>query len=259
MYNLAPKNAPWFEHLTDSLRGLGEAAREWQIADRAAVLAEAHMQMERRTLHEGKTTHQPGPDTQGWARQSRTRTPHADAFFTLHRIYMEQRFRTRREYHQAAMLFASGAAWAIKQVQAGERPHQVVFDLDGYERPEPMPHAYRIEGLDRYSNARKLKAAYERLLSMEMAAEHAEEIAGRDDHEVTERDAADMWDAADAARGMEDAAYAYGLLAERALQFVLLGPKDEHRKQLAAARAAAAQQTEASNQADETGSQDVDK
>lgn len=237
MYNLAPKNAPWFEHLTDSVRGLGEAAREWQLADRAAVLAEAHMQLERRTLHEGKTTHQPGPDTQGWARRVRTRTPHADVFFTLQRIYMEHRFRTRREYRQAALLYVSGAAWAIARVRAGEQPDRVVFDLDGYETPAPVPHAYKIEDLGNYVHARKVERAYQRLLSMEMAYEHAEEIAGRDDHEVTERDASDMWDAADAARGLEDAAYAYGLLAEEALGFVLLGPKDAHRKQLAAARA----------------------
>ncbi|MEU6491125.1 hypothetical protein ABZ890_12110 [Streptomyces sp. NPDC046984] len=240
-YNLAPKNAPWFEHLTDSVRGLGEAAREWQLADRAAALAEAHVELERSTLHEGKVRHQPGPDTPPFYRSTRTRTPHADAFFTLHRIYMEHRFRTRREYGHAALLFASGGAWAIRQVQAGEQPDRVAFELDGYEQPAPMPHRYKVEGVDNYVHARKIAEAYDRLLSMEMAAEHAEEIAGRDDRDVTERDASDMFDAADAARGLEDAAYAYGLLAEQALMYVLLGPKDAHRKQLAEQRVAQAQ------------------
>lgn len=238
-YNLAPENAPWFEHLTDSVRGLGEAAREWRLADRAAALAEAHVGLERRVLHEGRVTHQPGPDTLPFRRHTHTNhRPHTRAFFELQRIYMEHRWLTRRRYRESAMLFASGAAWAIAHVQAGEQPRQVVFDLDGYERPGPMPHGYRVECLGPYVGAKKLAAAYEQLLAKDHAREVAEEIAGRDEDEVTERDAGDMFDAADAARGIEDAAYEYGLLVEQALGFVLLGPKDAHRKRLAEERAA---------------------
>lgn len=238
-YNLAPENAPWFEHLTDSVRALGEAAREWRLADRAAALAEAHVGLERNVLHEGRVTHQPGPDTVPFRRHTRTNhRPHTRAFFELQRIYMEHRWLTRRRYRESAMLFASGAAWAIARVQAGEQPGQVVFDLDEYESPAPMPHPYGVTGLDGYLHARKLTQAYERLLAKDHAREVAEEIAGRDEDEVTERDAGDMFDAADAARGIEDAAYEYGCLVEQALGFVLLGPKDAHRKRLAAERAA---------------------
>lgn len=73
---------------------------------------------------------------------------------------------------------------------------------------------------------------------MDMAGEHAEEIAGREDHEVSERDANDMFEAGAIAEGLPDAAYAYGRLAEGALAFVLLGPKAAHREQLAEQRAA---------------------
>lgn len=240
-YNLAPENAPWFEHLTDSVRALGESAHEWRLADRAASLAEAHTQLERSVLHEGRTTHEPGPDTVALHRRTYSNhRPHVRACHELQRIYREHRYLTRRWYGHTAMLFASGAAWAIARVQAGEEPRQVVFTLDHCERPSPTPHHYGVRGLDGYVHAVKVEQAYQRLLAMDHAAEVAEEIAGRDDHEVTERDAGDMFDAADAARGLEDAAYAYGLLAEQALRFVLLGPKDAHRKQLAEQRAAQA-------------------
>ncbi|CBG73473.1 hypothetical protein SCAB_64701 [Streptomyces scabiei 87.22] len=238
-YNLAPKGAPWFEHLTDSVRALGEAAREWQLADRAASLNEAHVGMERSVLHEGRTTHEPGPDTVPLHRRTYdNRRPHVSACYELQRLYREHRSRTRRGYRDTAMLYASGAAWAITQAQTGREPHQVVFTLDHYERPAPIPHGYGIECLGPYAGAKELAAAYEQLRSMHLAEDISEEIAGRPDHEVTERDASDMWEAGDYARGLPDAAYAYGRLLERALQYTLLGPKNAHRRQLAEQRAA---------------------
>lgn len=238
-HNLAPTNAPWFEHLTDSVRALGEAAKEWQTADRAASLAEEHVRLESRSLHEGNAIHRPTSDAP-WPGPGKPHSvrPHVKAVFDLQRIYMEHRFRTQREYCHAALLFASGAAWAIAQVQAGEQPSAVAFGLDTYEPPKAVPHPFHIEGLDRYSEANKVADAYHRLLSMYQAADYAEEIAGREDREVSDRDAGDMFDALAEATGMQEAAYAYGLLAERALQFVLLSPKAAHRKQLASDRAA---------------------
>jgi hypothetical protein len=238
-YNLAPENAPWFEHLTDSIRALGEAAREWQIADRAASLNEAHMDTQRSVLHEGRTTHQPGPDTVPLHRRTRSKHhPHVSAFYQLQRLYREHRSRTRREYRDASLLFASGAAWAISQVQAGEEPRQAVFTLDHCHRPAPIPHDYAVTGLDRYAAAAKVAAVYEQLRSMHLAEDICEEIAGRPDHEVSERDASDMWEAGDYASGLPDAAYAYGRLLESALEYTLLGPKNTHRKQLAEQQAA---------------------
>ncbi|MCC9712046.1 hypothetical protein E4N62_46695 [Streptomyces sp. MNU76] len=238
-YNLAPENAPWFEHLTDSVGALGEAAREWRLADRAASLAEDHTRWERGVLHEGRTTHEPGPDTVPLHRRTYSNhRPHVRAVRELRRAYQEHRSLTRRWYGHTAMLFASGAAWAIAQVQAGGEPRQVVFTLDHYERPAPIPHGYSVEGVEAYAGAEKLAAAYDRLRSTHLAHDVSEEIAGRPDHEVTERDAGEMFEAGDHARGLPDAAYAYGLLLEGALQYVLLDTKDAHRKRLAEQRAA---------------------
>ncbi|NUP19850.1 MAG: hypothetical protein HOZ81_27980 [Streptomyces sp.] len=236
MYNLAPANAPWFEHLVDSVRALGEAAREWQLADQTARLLEAGVELERRNLHEGKILVH-APAARGWDSKPRKSGPHEHAVFDLQKIYMEHRFLTRRRYEHAAMLFASGAARAIVQVQAGEKPDRVLFPLDADRTP--VVGGYKISDLGNYVNAKKIAAAYEQVLRMDQAAEYAEEIAGREDHEVSERDAGDMFEAAAFAEGLPDAAYAYGRLAEGALSFVLLGPKQEHRQQLAEQRATA--------------------
>ncbi|WP_330348137.1 hypothetical protein [Streptomyces sp. NBC_00582] len=242
-FEAAPQPAPWFELLEGSVRALGEAAREWQIADRAAALNVAHLERSNR-FHEGKTTHEPGPGTPVLWRRTRTNhRPHVQAFFTLQRVYGEHRRLTRREYRQAALLFASGAAWAIGLVQDGQEPRQVVFELDGYERPAPVPHPCAIAGLTGWVHGGEVERAYERLTSKQLAFDVCEEIAGRDDRDVTERDANEMFDAADAARGLEDAAYEYGLLAERALGHVLLPARDTHRRQLAEQRAAGAAQS----------------
>ena len=242
MYNLAPAAAPWFEHLIDSVQALGEAAREWQLADQTARLLEAGVELERRALHEGKILVH-GPEARGWDSKPRKRGPHEHAVFDLQKIYMEHRFLTRRRYEHAAMLYASGAARAIAQVQAGKQPERVTFTLDADRTP--VPGGYKISELGNYVNAKKIAEAYEQVLRMDQAAEHAEEIAGREDHEVTEADANDMFEAGAYAQGLPDAAYAYGRLAEGALAFVLLGPKQEHRQQLAAQRAAARDDTPA--------------
>lgn len=233
MYNLAPANAPWFEHLTDSVSALREAAREWQLADQAARLLEANVELERRNLHEGEIS-VAGPETTGWHAKPHRRGPHEHAVFDLQKIYMEHRFLTRRNYEHAAMLFASGTAWAIAQVQAGEKPGAVHFPLD--EDRRPVVGQYSIDGLGNYVDARRIAAAYEQVLSMDVSGEHAEDLAGQD--YVTDHEAGEMFRAAEHAQGLPDAAYAYGRLAEDALQFVLLAPKAAHHKQLAEQRAA---------------------
>ncbi|MEW2570465.1 hypothetical protein [Streptomyces sp. NPDC047070] len=234
-HNMAPANAPWFEHLVDSVRALGEAAREWQLADQQARLLEAGVQFERRSLHEGRILVH-GPATRGYDSKPRTREWHAHAVMDLQKIYMEHRFLTRRRYEHAAMLFASGAARAIAQVRAGEQPVRVLFTLDADRMP--VVGGYKVGDLGNYSGQKALAAAYERVASMDYAAEVAEEIAGREDHEVSERDAGEMFEAGAFAEGLPDAAYEYGRLAEGALRFVLLGARQEHGKELAARRAA---------------------
>lgn len=234
-HNMAPANAPWFEHLTDSVRALGEAAYEWQLADQTARLLEAGVDMGRRNLHEGKILVQ-GSAGRGWDSNPRRFGPHEHAVMDLQKIYMDHRHVTRRNYEHAALLFASGAARAIAEVRAGEQPPRVPFTLDADRTP--LIGGYQIGDLGNYAGRNALTAAYERVLRMDQAREDAEEIAGRDDHEVSERDAGDMFDGWAIAEGLPDAAYAYGRLAEGALRFVLLGPKDAHHKQLAQARAA---------------------
>lgn len=244
-YNLAPVNAPWFEHLTDSVDALGNAAREWKLAHQAAELAHAQTDPMRRILHDGKVTGQPGPEVTGWNAKPFTRTPHVAAVFELQRLYMHTMHHARAEYGHAALLYACGAAWAIRAVRAGEQPARVVFGVDDEGdngQRELVPDDLRLDaGLDafeadRYSKADKLKAACARLTECLGAAEAAEAIG--DQEYVSERDDADAAEYWAIAEGGPDAAYAYGNLLREALGFVLLGPREEHRRQLAEARAA---------------------
>ncbi|WP_405994993.1 hypothetical protein [Streptomyces sp. NBC_00986] len=239
MYNLAPANAPWFEHLIDSVRALGEAALEWKLVQRDA--GTALMKADRLLhFHEGKVTGRPGPEAQGWESRPIDRTPHSSAVFGIRKEYLDAFHRADNAYELAAMCFASGAAWAVRQVQDGETPPLVVLGLTDDGRRQLAPgsldvHLDRMEG--RYAGIGKLSTAYKRVCECLYAREVAEDIGAQS--YVSDHEASQMTDASEAGEGLADAAYAYGLLAERALSFVLLGPKDAHRKQLAVARAEA--------------------
>jgi hypothetical protein len=240
--NLAPANAPWFEHLADSVDALGEAAREWKLAHQAAGLAYERADPMRRVLQGGKVTGQPGPELSGWNAKPFTRSPHSKAVFAIERLCREAKHHTRAEYEHAALLYASGAAWAIRAVRAGEQPARVVFDVDD-ERvlvpgdPDAGVDAFKA---DRYSKANRLEDAFDRLLECLAEGRRAEEIG--DQEYVSERDDAEAAEAWAIAEGTADAAYVYGQLLREALGFVLIGPRHEHRKRLAEARAAEAAQ-----------------
>lgn len=244
MSNLAPANAPWFEHLTDSVDALGNAAREWRLAHQGAELAHDQADPLRRVLHDGKVTGQPGPEAVGWNAKPFTRSPHSKAVFALQRLYLAAMHQACAEYEHAALLYASGAAWAIRAVRAGEQPARVVFGVDdeGDNGRRELVAGDIDAGLDafktdRYSKARKVEAAYDRLLECLAAGRYAEEIG--DQEYVSERDDAEAAECWAIAEGTADAAYAYGHLLREGLGFVLLTPREEHRKQLAVARAEA--------------------
>jgi hypothetical protein len=241
-YNLAPDAAPWFEHLTDSVDALANAAREWKLAAGAAELACEQSDPMRRVVHEGKVTGRPGPQAVGWRARPFTRSPHSRALYALERLHTEAKYRLRAEYAHAALLYASGAAWAVCRVRAGEQPDRVVLGVDDGDNGQrdlvPGELGARVEAFeaDGYSHAAKLQAAYDRLLECLACGRHAEEI-GEQEY-VSERDDAEAAECWAVAEGTADAAYAYGALLRQALGFVLIGPREEHRKQLAARRAA---------------------
>ncbi|MFF3891347.1 hypothetical protein [Streptomyces sp. NPDC001914] len=214
---------PWYEELTDSVTALREAANEYRIARRSAQTLRDSVQLERRRLEEGRIHALPMPDTRGeagWASQPHTRDPHADAIFELTDAYGRLLGATSSAFEYASMLFASGAAWAITQVQKGATPHRVAFERDPQDANHLMSRSFEIVGLDRYSGAPALAAAYERLADCLYSGEVGSGLAGRDylaDHEASE-----MHDLFAHADGTGSAAYAYGVIAESALRFALL-------------------------------------
>lgn len=220
---------PWFEDLTDSVRSLGEAAREYQLAHTAALHLQAGVEIDRRRLSEGKVAGHPGPNATGWHRTPVTREPHAHAVFMLGDTYGALTSRLHELYENAALCFAAGGAWAIRTVQAGHNPNGVILALAD-DRRTLLPGSFRVDGLERYAGARKLAAAYDRLATCLDAAGYAADLDSKDD--LQDHEAGMVHDALSVAAGTADAAYAYGMHTERALQFALLEPRRQfmHRK-----------------------------
>lgn len=230
----------WTESLFDSVYALYETAREFQTAHRAAQLAVQTVDFERRVTHEGRVALEGRTNTYG---RIFTQAPHEKALFSLSRMYDEVESKTRRRYEEAALLYASGAAWAIREVQGGNTPALVTFQTD--DDGDAVPNLMEIPGLVTYSDGPALDAAYDAVRRCMDAAEYGEDLAGRD--YVSEHEAGEMFRAHAAADGLAGAAFAYGLLAQRAVNFVLREPRQAHHRALAAARDAAQQSTPSAN------------
>lgn len=228
------KTQHWTESLFDSVYALYETAREFQTAHRAAQLATLTVDFDRRQLHAGRIAMEGRTNAYG---RTFTRAPHEEAASVLSRLYSTTESTAHRYYEGAALLYASGAAWAIRSVQGGNAPAVIAFQID--DDGDPVPHAMNIPGLETYAGGPELDAAYNRVRDCLDAAEHAEDLAGRD--YVADHEASEMFRAGDVAAGLAEAAFAYGLLAQRALNFVLLEPRRVRSAELAYARAIAQQ------------------
>ncbi|MFG3426176.1 hypothetical protein [Streptomyces californicus] len=222
----------WTESLFDSVYALHETAREYQLAHQLAQTQAATVDFARRVTHEGQITLAGLPN--GWGRDS-TRTPHGQALSGLHRLYSNLESETQSRYEEAALLYASGAAWAVRAVLRGEEPPRVVFQVDDHR--DPCPHALEIPGLDTYAEGPALDAAYAALVRCTQAAEYGEHLGDQD--YVSDHEAGEMHRACAVADGTANAAFAYGLIAQRAVSYVLIGPRRARETELALARAAA--------------------
>lgn len=228
------RSVPWFESLTESVYALGESAREFQYAHRAAVLARQNVDLQRRQIHDGKIGLRGRTNAFGGIL---TQGPHEQALFRLGDIHGKAEDVAHQAYQHAALMYASGAVWAIRSVQSGETPAVVEFttDADG----TAIHHRLDFTGLDRYVDWPKITAHCAGLLVRLQAADYAGDLAGRD--YVSEQEAGEMFECSGVAEGIADAAYEYGLLVERAVHFVLLDAKHAHARQLAAERAGMAE------------------
>ncbi|WP_381797238.1 hypothetical protein [Streptomyces niveus] len=213
------RTLPWFETLTDSVYALGESAREYRRAAQAARLAYESVNPQRVQIHEGRVAVGTG---------SGGTEPHASSVFDVQKAYGDLMHRLENHYAAAAMAYAQGATWAIRQAFAGATPVMVTVP-DGSFLPD-VPEL----GTGRYAGAANLAAARDAASRCLAAGEWAEDASGQD--YVSDHEAGQIDDAWVLAMGAPEALYAYGLLAERAVHFALLGPKREHERALAAAR-----------------------
>lgn len=117
------RNPSWDISLIDSVYALGAAARECQRAYQAAVLACGHVDLDRIKLLDGKVDRRyPG--------RTIDQEPHLAALSRIGTIQLETKHRLERLYTDAAMAYAHGANWAVRQVQVGEQPARVLFEVD---------------------------------------------------------------------------------------------------------------------------------
>ncbi|MEU0309747.1 hypothetical protein [Streptomyces cyaneofuscatus] len=223
----------WTESLFDSVYALYETAREYQAAYQSARLARDGVDFDRRKIHEGRIKVS-GPDIWGTPGRIGRREPHANALAVLDRLYGSLLSEIEERYDQAALIYASGTAWAVRAVQRGEQPAHVTLVAD---RDVLVPPPLEIPGLDTWSDGPALDAAYNALVRCTEAAEYGEELGDQD--YISDHAADELTRAHAVASGMADASYAYGLLAQRALNFVLLEPRRAREREIALARAEA--------------------
>ncbi|WP_181790945.1 hypothetical protein [Streptomyces phytophilus] len=216
-----PRRQAWYAPLTASVRALGTAAQEYQLALHNAELAAAQVSPDLRAPHPGSAGHlrvgQPGEVVQPFA-------PHETAVGELAAFYQHQVDTLRAHHQAAALLFATGCAWAANAAHGGSRPQHVVFTStpEGQCVPGPL----EINGLTNWPRLGELEHARYELAAV---MEH-QQLAHRINDQIpyTEAVAEQQHQAqqlVDARLGT--AAYRYGQLAEEGLHFILAGPTPE--------------------------------
>ncbi|MFB8046953.1 hypothetical protein ACFC8F_37305 [Streptomyces hydrogenans] len=206
---------PWFETLTDSTFALGAAARETHTAHQAAQAATAQYNLDRIRLLDGEITltgrHAP-------------HRPHDRAVMGIGKALQECRDRMASLYTEAALSYAYGTAWAIQHVLDSQEPPrgELARTPEGHlilpTGLAPVPPQF--DGLERWCDHDRFEQARRRWETCDYALAYADELADQDylaDHQ-----------AYGDAHGLTDAAYAYGVLAESALHYSLLGAHARH-------------------------------
>jgi hypothetical protein len=235
----------WTDSLFDSVYALYEAAHELELARAAVAALPPSVSYDRRQHHEGKVLLRDNASVRRGG--PLTRRPHVRAMSALHAIYDKAVDEIGRQHEQATMLYASGALWAVREVQLGAAPTVVEFNTDSDGRAVHQVLGYEVPDLSPCTIAAPLAAAHKHLLDLLYAADYGEEI-GRQDY-VSDHEAGEMHDAFDKARGIPAAAMALGLKAQSALNYVLIGPRRERERQIAITRAMARAEAQAAESA----------
>lgn len=218
---MSHKSLPWFESLTDSVSALGAAARETRTAHQAAEAAAAQYDLDRIRLLDGQVT------ITGRLSASR---PHDQAVMRIGDALRNCEGRLEVLYDRAALSYAYGTAWAILRVLDGQEPPraEVGWAKEGSLNipNELTPIPSQIAGLERWCDSTRFEQARTRWEACDTAAEYASTLA--DEDYLSDHGAGEMHKAYAEARGMADAAYDYGVLAESALHYALLGARARH-------------------------------
>ncbi|MEV0527082.1 hypothetical protein AB0I66_26980 [Streptomyces sp. NPDC050439] len=207
----------WFHDLTESVFAVGAAAREYRTAHQAAQAAAWHFEPARMAPEDGAVS----------VVGRYFSHPHHEALRYLKEIQDSTELRIKLRYENTALAYAYGTACAVAGVVNGERPRHLEFvRRDGlYELPtEALPNFE--DALAEWSGGPNLVALGEILTEHVRARDLAREFSFYED--FADCHSPEAAEASEFAAGLADAAYVYGVAAERALQFVLLNLQKHH-------------------------------
>lgn len=203
----------WRNSLEDSIAALRSAANEYRAALQLARAGQWTVNLDRIRLADGRVS------ATGKGSSLIASRPHDSAICRINDLYRSLTADLMDGYEQAALLYADGATWAAQQVIDGHTPELVEVHHDHIGQPITGSRPRLDEHLAGWSGREQYLTAKAALIRCENARDAADELAERG--YLADHEASDMHEAFDVAAGLADAAYAYGLQAEAAVQYAI--------------------------------------
>ncbi|WP_327088549.1 hypothetical protein OIE66_40580 [Nonomuraea sp. NBC_01738] len=197
-----------YAELQASVYALGAAAREYQAALRLARTGAWGVRFDRLRPVDGEII-VPGREAH---------RPHDMALFEIADKLGALVTCMETSYEDAALLYAYGATWAAHEIIQGRAPNLVEVRLRD-SIPAPGTRPVIGEHLTRWAGRTDYARALGTLLDAELALEHGSGLASEDD--LADHEVGEMHDALIRAEGLADAAYAFGVQAERSVHFAI--------------------------------------
>lgn len=208
----------WFHSLSDSVFALGAAAREHRAASEAARVAAWSTEPNRLLPVDGTLR----------VNETRLLQPHDTAVTMLSQLFGGLRRHTEHLHENTCLAYAYGAAEGVRLVSQGNRPRHI--ELRRNDGLYVLPPASLLPDLGRalagWPGSERVARLRAEVMRYEFAASvhRAEPSNGnQSDHEASE-----VFPASEFTASLADSAYAYGEVAESALNYLLLAARANH-------------------------------
>ncbi|MFD9789654.1 hypothetical protein ACFWXK_01760 [Streptomyces sp. NPDC059070] len=208
----------WFNSLSDSVFALGAAAREHRAASEAARFAAWSVEPNRLLPADGTLR----------VNETRLLQPHDTAITLLSELFGGLRHHTRHLHENACLAYAYGAAESVRLVSLGERPRHI--ELRRHDGLYVLPPTSLLPDLNRAMIRWPGRDHLSRLRAEVMRREFTASVATDDssNNYLTDHEASEVFPASEFTASLADSAYAYGEVAESALNYLLLAARANH-------------------------------